>query len=309
MIAITSDNCVKDRLRGVTSTLGLPMPDYRCRVGALPPGAVPDSVLFLDLGSTCREPHLFLAVRGWLASHPTVTLIVFVPLLDRDAEMHAMFELASIPGTQVMTASDFARPAVWHNIVTRRTLAAHQAELRQDFLEAVARIGRPLRAECIVLRLLADAPTITDVHEAAASALARPNTLGESLRVSVWRQLRAEGQLSASRLLVVSQLVWYCRLAGLDWSSGMIAAFLGFRSPRELRLTLKRRLGVRVEVIRRVAYRDAVRWAAELCTSAQSAGEAPTLRSQLAPLVLAAVGDADQRRLPDRRPTTRATSR
>ena len=266
MIVVTTQFSARARLRQVASTLGFPAPTFYCRASELPVGTIPDTVLLLDLGSCAREPELRPRVAGWLASHPDTALVLFVPLLDRDAEMHAMFDLTSLGATQVMTASDFARIEVWHNLVSRQLLAARQAEIRADFLERVGTLGVSIPAERIVLRLLIETPTVTDVHAAAAAALGHPGGRGETMRIAVWRELRRSGQLSATRLLLVFQLVWYRRLADLRWRSGTIAAFLGFKSARELRLTLKRRLGLSMQQIRATSYEDALDWAVASCS-------------------------------------------
>ena len=265
MIAVTTQYGARERLRQVAATLGFPAPTFCCRAADLPPGEVSDTILLLDLGSCAREPGLRARVGYWLSAHRRASLILFVPLLDRDVEMHAMFELTSLGATQVMTASDFARIEVWHNIVSRQLLAARQTELRGDFLERARARGRTIPAEAIVVRLLTEAPTITDVHTAAAAAIGHGGGKGDAMRIAVWRELRRAGQLSATRLLLVFQLLWYRRLADLGWRSGTIAAFLGFRSARELRLTLKRRLGLSMQEIRATSYVDALDWAVESC--------------------------------------------
>lgn len=263
MIAVTTQQGARERLRHVASTLGFPAPTFYARASELPVGAVPDTVLLLDLGCCAREPMLRSRIAGWAAAHPRASLILFVPLLDRDAEMHAMFDLTSLGATQVMTVSDFARIEVWRNIVTRQLLATRQAEIRRDFLERVA--GRPIPAEAIVLHLLEQAPMISDVHSAAAAAMRYSGGQADAVRLAVWRELRRAGQLSATRLLLVFQLLWYRRLADLGWRPGTIAAFLGFRSARQLRLTLKRRLGVSMQEIKATTYAEALDWAVASC--------------------------------------------
>ncbi|HEX2717644.1 MAG TPA: hypothetical protein VHM67_08165 [Gemmatimonadaceae bacterium] len=266
MIAVTTQIGARDRLRQVATKLGFPVPTFCVRAADLPPGVVADTILLLDLGSCAREPELSPRVARWLASHPGTALVLFVPLLDRDAEMHAMFDLTSLGATQVMTASDFARLEVWHNLVSRQLLAARQTEIRADFLERVRTLGMTIAAERIVLRLLIDTPTVTDVHAAAAAAMGHVVGRGEAMRIAVWRELRRAGQLSATRLLLVFQLLWYRRLADLGWRAGTIAAFLGFKSARELRLTLKRRLGLTMHQIRATPYEDALDWVVASCS-------------------------------------------
>ncbi|HEX2778167.1 MAG TPA: hypothetical protein VHM30_01635 [Gemmatimonadaceae bacterium] len=266
MIAVTTQQSARERLRHVALVLGFPSPGFFRQTADLPPREAGASILFVDLGSCAHEAHLRANLSAWLARNQAMSLVLYVPLLDRDAEMHAMFDLASLSGAQVMTASDFARLEVWHNLVSRQLLAARQAEIRADFLERVAALGLTIPAERIVLHLLIETPAVTDVHAAAAAAMGHVRGRGETVRVAVWRELRRAGQLSATRLLLVFQLLWYRRLADLGWSSGAIASFLGFRSARELRLTLKRRLGLSMHQIRATPYQEALAWAVASCS-------------------------------------------
>ncbi|HEX2778175.1 MAG TPA: hypothetical protein VHM30_01675 [Gemmatimonadaceae bacterium] len=192
-------------------------------------------------------------------------MLLYVPLVDREAEMHAMFDLASLGAAHVMTASDVDRREVWATVLARQAQGPLQDEIRADFAQAVGALARPLPAAPLVLALLTETPSVTDVHATMAKALGHPDPKSEAARRCVWKRLRRAGQMPASRLLVLFRLLWYARLAAAGWVPGAIASFLGFRSPRQLRLTFRRRLELPIRQLHALTYDDLVRWTARAC--------------------------------------------
>ena len=179
-----------------------------------------------------------------------------------------------------MTSADFYRDEVWRNLGVMGARAALEAEVRSDFVAAVRRTGRPLRAEPAVLALLHDAGGGESVGPAAGTR--KESRSPDSDRKAVWRFLRTSGQLPASWLLLVFRVLWYTKLRERQWSSSEIAHFLGFESPRHFRVSVKRRFGIRLGQLNALRYGQVLSWAAFSVTSGL---DAEGLRTLVTPLL------------------------
>jgi hypothetical protein len=288
MIAITSRVNLQERLRQVSARFGMPAPIFLATAGELLESASRVSLLFVDMSACCRDPRAEVCVRTWLEYHPLSDVILYVPLADRECEIRMMFALAKQGIGHVMTASDLERDAVWRTVTERRALATLQAEIQADFQDTAAGLGARIRAESIVLQVLAEAPKVVDVHATAATGLPDVFGSGDTRRKAVWRRLHEAGQVPVSWLLVVFRVLWYAKLVEKGWHAGDIACFLGFNSPRQLRLTVKRRLGLTIDELKQVRYREALDWAAFLCASGAAELSGMTLRTLVRPLLEAA---------------------
>jgi hypothetical protein len=277
LLAVTTRPAVRARLREVGAASALAPVRFAAAVEeALGPAGDAD-VLLLDLGSCCADQSLGPVVRAWERYHAGGELVVLTPLLDRERELRTAVTLVGeldLVRARVMTTSDFYRDEVWRNVGEGRERAALEAELRRGLLAAVRATGRPLRGEALVLELLHEAPERADVRAWAGAPLAdvalgdaAADAAAESARKRRWRLLRRAGQLPAPWLLLVFRVLWLTKLRDEGWRSADVARFLGFASPRELRLTVKRRFGVGVRALRGVRHEDALRWAADLLTT------------------------------------------
>jgi hypothetical protein len=216
--------------------------------------------------------------------------VVFTPLVNREAELHAAVSLVAGLRTEVvrvLSASDFFRDESWRNLWRMRERAGLQAETRADLLAVISATGRPLAAATAVLGLLADAAreaasNTEDRRFAASTAVTRER---ERQRKIIWQHLRRAGQLPPSWLLLVFRVVWYAKLREDGWSSQRIASFLGFRSPRHFRLSVSRRLGVGLRSLHNVSYASALAWAAEVITTPHDTLQTNSLRAMLDRLV------------------------
>jgi AraC-like DNA-binding protein len=266
LAAVSGRPTIRLRLAALSAELGFPPPlFFREAVELLEYGAN-RVILFLDLATCVVDPDLVSLVGAWDALRPGSTVVAFTPLVSRDRELEVVIALSRVLHRcrlHVMTASDFHRPEVWRNLRAEQDRAVLVAELRTDFLAAVRRRGRSLPAELIVLQVL---------HEAArAPAYAAADEQdGETARKAVWRSLRTAGQLPVSWMLLVFRAVWYAKLHDRSWTTAEIAQFLGFTSPRPLRLTFRRRFGVTLASLNGASYGDALEWAAEQVTSASA---------------------------------------
>ena len=299
LVAVTTRPVIRMRLGALSAEVGMPAPLFAAGVDDVLESGVDRAILFLDLACCAGDDDLVPVVQTWDAFRPGTEVVAFTPLVDRERELAATVALTQVLrncNLRVLTASDFHRPEVWRNLQSQRARATLLAELREDFLAAVQRTGRHLPAEPLVLQLLNDAPRLADRPPGHRSTLDdagdgtpeehRASVEAENERKGVWRVLRAAGQLPASWLVVIFRVLWYLKLVEREWTSGQIAEFLSFPSPRHLRLTFRRRFGVTLEQLRGVSYRAALRWAAELLTGAHAQlGRATTTRSLIQPLL------------------------
>lgn len=271
MLAVTTRVEVKARLTRVASEFGLPTPEFFARARDALVSRHDATLVFLDLGVCCREQGLRAAIEPWARRHPAAEVILFVPLLDRECETHTMFELAALGIGRVLTASDFARAEVWAAIRARHGVAVLRDQILADFRDEVQRGGRSLRAAAVVERILANVPTNAPCCAMAAARHATPASTNSAQRKAVWQELRRAGQMPASWLVLLFRVVWYARLRERGWSAQTIAQMLGYRTPRLLRMTLKRRFGVCMRELHEMQYAAALHWAVELCTADHSA--------------------------------------
>jgi hypothetical protein len=275
----------------VCGHLGLPAPHFAAAVEEAlgPAGDAP--VLLLDLGSCCDDPSVAPVLRAWECFRPGSEVVILAPLLDRERELRATVTLVrelQRARARVMTTSDFYRDDVWRNLGQERQRATLEAELRSELLAAVRATRRPLRGEPLVWEILHEAPLQAAIHASADTLLAdvRADAVSTaSARKRRWRLLRQAGQLPASWLVLVFRVLWFAKLREQGWSAGEVARFLGFASPRELRLTVRRRFGVGVRTLKDVRYEDALRWAAGLLTTPEAKLGRLTLRALVGPLV------------------------
>jgi hypothetical protein len=265
MLAVTTRVEIKTRLVRVAGEFGLPMPEFFAHARDALASRASAPLVFLDLGICCRERGLRATVGAWARRHPLAEVILFVPLLDRECETHAMFELAALGVGRVMTVSDLARAEVWHTIRVAHGVALLQREMLEEFRDAVRRAAHPVRAVRIVEEMLTNVHTNAPCCAMAGLSPDRAVSAG-ARRKAVWSALRREGQMPASWLVLTFRVLWYAKLREQGWDAQRIAAFLGFRTPRLLRMTLKRRFGVCMRELQEVRYAAALRWAVELCT-------------------------------------------
>lgn len=290
ILGVTNRPAVRARIEAASARLSLPTPVFVDDISDAIELGIDRSVLLLDLGSCCRQGELLALVRVWAVFHPGSEIVLFTPLVEREAELRAALNLVAGLRTavvRVLTASDFYREEAWQNLWRMRERAALQSAIRADLLAAINDIGRPLAAAPVVLGLLAEAGNGTEGgeqdEEVARSAAVRRLRARE--RKMVWQRLRQSGQLPSSWLLVIFRLLWYAKLREEGWPSSRIAEFLGFRSPRHFRLKVSRRLGAGLKALRVVSYEDSLRWAAELLTAPNRASDVYSVRSLMQPLM------------------------
>lgn len=270
--------------------LSLPAPVFVDDVTEALERGIDRAVLLLDLGSCCRQEELVTLVRVWAAFHPSSEILLFTPLVDREAELHAAVSLVAgvrSAVVRVLSASDFFRDESWRNLWVMRERAALQAEIRTDLLAAIGATGRPLAAATAVLGLLAEAAA--GQRKTVPDAFA-PNPDVARVRVrqrkNVWQQLRRLGQLPPSWLLLVFRVLWYAKLREDGWSPTRIASFLGFTSSRHFRLTVSRRLGIGLRSLRTLSYESALAWAAKILTTPYPTLQPTSLRRLLDSLMV-----------------------
>lgn len=262
LAAVSGRPAIRLRLAALSAELGFPPPLFFREAVELLEYGTDRLILFLDLAHCVVDPGLVSLVEAWNALRPGSTVVAFTPLVSRERELEVALALSRVLHQcrlRVMTASDFHRPEVWRNLRAEQDRALLEAELRTDFLAAIRRRGRSLPAALIVLQVLHDATLAPE--DAAADA---PEE--ETSRKAVWRRLRTAGQIPVSWMLLVFRVLWYVKLHGRGWTTGEIAHFLGFPSPRPLRLTFRRRFGVTLASLNRTSYDNALAWAAEQVT-------------------------------------------
>lgn len=277
LVAVTRRPAVRLRIAEVSAQFGLPPPIFRERVDDVFAAGNDVAVVILDLGCCCADTGLPRLIRRWARGHSGTELVLFTPLLDRDSELETVLALLRVAGDaalRVVTTREFYRDEIWRTLTAVRERVMLERELRAEFLAAVARTGRSLRAATEVLDLLDEAPRQAAIEApvetppAGAQVAARqtPNAraVGERERKVRWKQLRRAGQMPASRLRLVFRVLWYTKLRQIGWSTARVAEFLNFASPREFRRAIRRRLGVGVRFLRWLRYPDALGWAAEL---------------------------------------------
>jgi AraC-like DNA-binding protein len=289
VLALTTRNPVRERLRTISERLDLPHPVFVERLEEIMGAGSQHPVLLLDLGTCARDHGLEMLVQSWAAGSTAGEVVVLLPPINREAEFMAAMSLvaaARYAQTRVMTSSDFDRDEVWYNLKVATERSALAAELRAELLAVVGERG--IRSESLVLQILDDAPRAMDIQAVARAVVTRGRVNVDTPRKTMWRALHASGQLPASWLLIVFRVLWYTKLNERGWSAGRIAEFLGFPSPRHLRLTVKRRFGMSMERLKDVRYADALAWAATLVVSPCAVGDAVegvTARNLIGPLL------------------------
>ena len=269
MLIVTTRPLVRERLRSLAVDVGLSRPVFVDRLEQVLEESVTTPLLFIDLGSCATDEHLEPILRTWDAYRPGTVVLVLVPLLQRDIELQATVRLARCLGSaevRVMTASDFHRAEVWRSVQERCQFSALHDGLREEFIGAVRAIGRVIPAEPIVIKALSEALEGRAVSPHLAGPVETREQRDEARRKALWRLLRKAGQMPPSHLQLVFQLLWYVKLKSLGWSAGRIAALMGFREPRELRMVMKRRLGIGMATMNRICFADALTWAAVVST-------------------------------------------
>ncbi|MDQ3949719.1 MAG: hypothetical protein M3282_05185, partial [Gemmatimonadota bacterium] len=230
-------------------------------------------------------------------------LVLFTPLIDREVELRAAVSVVRetrFIDTRVMTMSDFYRDEVWRNLRDIDARAALGVDLQTELLEAASQLGRRIRAEALVIRLLYTTPCQPDSPAPWGTGVfgARLNAEGE--RKAIWKRLRASRQLPASWLLAIFRLLWYAKLHERGWPTPRIAQHLGYPSARRFRVMLKRRLGLSVQQLKRIRYIDAVHWAAGLLVAEHPKLDRLTMRTLVEALPTGRVADeANARPLQD----------
>jgi hypothetical protein len=268
ILGVTSRPAVQARIAAVSADLSLPPAVFVDGMTEALELGIDRAVLLLDLASCCRESELLALVRVWIAFHPGSQVVVFTPLIDREAELPVVVRLVSgvrSATVRVLSASDFFRDETWRNLWHMRERAALQSEIREDLLATFRTLGKPLAAATAVLQILAEAGEGAsrypdDVSSGTTGALGHRTRR----RKRVWQRLRDSGHLPPSWLLLLFRLLWYTKLRNDGWPSSRIAHFLGFTSPRHLRLTICRRLGVQLRTLQGLSYEQTLIWTAGL---------------------------------------------
>lgn len=281
-LAVTARPAVRARVEAASEMLSLPAPVFVDDIMEALERGIDRAVLLLDLGSCCRQEELVTLLRVWAAFHPSSEIVVFTPLVDREAELHVAVSLVAglrSAVVRVLSASDFFRDESWRNLWVMRERAALQAEIRADLLATIG--GRPLAAATAVLGLLADAAAGAS-EGACDDAFVRSADVARvrvRQRKNVWQQLRRSGQLPPSWLLLVFRVLWYAKLREDGWSAPRIASFLGFTSPRHFRLNVSRRLGIGLRSLRTFSYGSVLAWAAKILTTPHERLRTTSLRA------------------------------
>jgi hypothetical protein len=285
MLAVTKRPIIKERLRHIAADLGLPTPAFFGTAADVLESGASAPLLFLDLATCADDPHLEVAVRTWEMYHPRNEIIVFVPLIDREREIKTMFRLALLGAARVMTANDFVRREVWCTVRQAHAHLALQEEIRREFSDAVAATGRRLRAEPIVLQILAHASNRADPRARSMTEDHCRDQTADTRRKALWKRLHDAGQMPASWLLLVFRLLWHTKLYEKGWSSSEIAKFMGFDSPRQFRLMLRRRFNLGMRELNRRPYTATLKWAATICTADYHELASTSVRDLLLPLL------------------------
>jgi hypothetical protein len=271
VLAVTTRATVRARLRELAAGFGLPTPVFVEHVGDVLSARADVALLVLDLGSCSDFPGLGCAIRGWASARSAAEVVVFAPLLQREAELRAAVSIAQgscSANVRVLTASEFYSDDVWRTLVATRERSILASNLERDFRSAVHQTGRSLCGEPVVLELLREISRPREMPVTTTALLGRQRRANpRSAQKALWKQLVGVGQLPPSQLVLVFRVLWYAKLRECRWTARRIAAFLGFRSPRHLRRSLARRLGVGTRALRQVRYADALNWAAMLVTS------------------------------------------
>jgi hypothetical protein len=289
MLVVSTRPAVRERLKAVSEAFHSPAPTFVSRVeDAL---GEESSLLILDLGGCCMDPDLVPIIRAWETYHPGSELVLFTPLIERDAELRAVVSVVRetrFVDTRVMTASDFYRDEVWRNLRGLEPAGLLDVDLRTELVRAAAALGRGIRAEALILQLLHSTAEST-VMEAArrrgvrCAGLDLPNE-----RRAIWKRLRASRQLPASWLLAIFRLLWYTKLRERGWSTTRIAQHLGYPSARRFRVMLRRRFGISIRELEGVRHADAIGWAAELLVAEHRTLASLSMTGLIEPLLIAA---------------------
>jgi hypothetical protein len=234
-------------------------------------------VFFLDLGPQTADTEITRFAQEWIEHHPGAAVVLFAPIADVDGGSRPLSPASPLGWCRILPGGRAADDKVWEGAREMRERAALTWEVVTDFHQATTRWGHVLPALPLVLRLLAETPTLLDVYTAAAKALGHGLAAPAARRKAVWRCLYKEGQLPASRLVLVFRLLWYVKLRSFGWQPRQLAEFLGFSSARQLRLSLARRSNVTMRVLRALSYDRTLRWAVETCAlGARSYAGLPT---------------------------------
>jgi len=277
LVAVTRRLAVRFRIAAASAELGLPPPVFCERVDDVSTDGSDIGVVILDLGCCCTDTGLPRLVRQWMCRRPGSDLVLLAPLLDRDSELDTVLALLRAAGDarlRIITASEFYRDGISRTLAALRVRAVLERELRAEFLAAVARTGRSMRAAGDVLDLLTMAPrhAAIDAHVEALLMTARVSAARmldarvarERRRKARWKQLRRAGQMPPSCLLLVFRVLWFTKLRQSGWPTARVAELLDFASPREFARAIRRRMGIGVRALQQVRYADALEWAAQL---------------------------------------------
>lgn len=287
ILGVTTRPAVRARISDVSGSLAIPRPLFVGNVLDTLERQLESAVLLLDLGSCCRETELLRLVHAWTTFHPESEIVLFTPLLDRESELRTTVLLVRevrLAEVRVLTASDFYRDEVWRNLWGMRERALLQVELRTELLGAIQALGRSLPAAPIVLQILGATASVRG-SQAASTAADAPRVQIDRERKTTWLHLRRSGQLPATWLEVVFQLLWHAKLRSRGWSGPRIAQFLGFESPRHFRMVLSRRVGIGIKDLRRLPYDDALAWAASVLTTPKGRLDERSVRALIRPLL------------------------
>lgn len=301
VLVVSTRPAVCERVRAATQALGLSPPSVVARAGHLPRIEGGEWLLCLDLAVCCCEPGLVAALRAWSARGPRRLLVIFAPLVDRERELRATALLTRAirrARVRVMTTTDFFDDLAWRRLRAADERVWLLARVRTRLLAAARASGRSIPALPLVLAQLREVwlgrmrIEERDAHDAGVHARA------ESHRKLRWRMLRRAGQMPESWLRCVLRVLWYLTLRDAGWSTRRIARSLGYRSERDLRRTVHRRLGIRFRELRRLPGAAGFAWAGELLTSRHQACAGPTLRELAGALRRASGGIAGSRVTP-----------
>jgi AraC-like DNA-binding protein len=304
MLVVSTRPAVRERLKAVSAVLNLSAPKFIARIeDAL---GEDSPLLILDLGSCCKDTELLPMIRIWETYRPGSELVLFTPLIDREAELTVAVSVVRetrFIDTRVMTTSDFYRDEVWRNLRDINARAALEVDLRAELVEAVSKLGTGVRAEALVIRLLHSTVCLPESHSPRRTEIGGARVIMEAERKRIWKRLRASRQLPASWLLAIFRLLWYTKLHERGWPTSRIAQHLGYPSARHFRVMMRRRLGLSIEQLNCVRYADAVRWAAGLLVAEHPKRHRLTMRALVEPLLSGRLADEDDARAIQQHPT------
>jgi hypothetical protein len=294
LIAVSTRPVVRERLKCICRDLMLGAPYLIERPEDAPYHAATAALLLVDLGSCARDAQLLGAIRQWELMRPDSTLVLFAPLLDRELELRLAVRLSRELrqcDVRLLTASQFCGDELRDVMTAWQAKGALVEELHADLMAAIAATGRTLPARNAVLDVLRGVtgapPSAVPVLLDAESGHSRSAT--DQQRKARWRALHRGGQLPASQLSGLFRVLWYTRLRDLGWRTERIARFVGFRTARDFRRTVSRRLGVGLRELATLPYQRALAWVAteltdrSMIVSRPCAGTIPRPKTDHAP--------------------------